>query len=185
VILTGERLTEQMHGEVVDPREHLARMYPDIAQAIPPLDHVVQTAAPLVARINHGIWVASCECGARGLPRPGCVVFVDRQIGWCARCGNQSTGRGWRPVVVPPEPERRQIEAVLLCRPNVGDRNWEPGETVADLVQQNLDHGDPIPPPDEPPTGEPTLLPTGPRWPTAAGRELLRKMRRRRWLGRG
>lgn len=145
MILTGERLAEALHGELVDPREHLARMYPQLADAVPPLDHVVLTATPLVARVNHGTWIASCDCGARGIPAPGCVVFVDKQLGWCARCGNQGSGHGWRPVQIPSADLRNQIEAVLLCRPNVGDRNWEPGESVADLIAQNQEHGDPIP----------------------------------------
>jgi hypothetical protein len=149
-----------------DPRAVLLAFYPQAAVA--PLDHVVPTAEPLVARINHGVWVASCSCGARGLPAPGTVVFLDVLLGWCIRCNNRAWGGGWRPIIAPGPEDRRRIEAVLLCRPNVGDRNWEPAETVADLVAQNVEHGDPIPPPDEPPAAEAAPAPISPRWPPAA-----------------
>jgi hypothetical protein len=140
-------------GPSGDPRDVLLAFYPGASVA--PMDHVIPTAEPLVARVNHGVWVASCSCGARGLPAPGTVVFLDRLLGWCIRCGNRAWGGGWRPIIAPGPEERRAIERVLLCRPNVDDRNWESGETVADLVAQNREHGDPVPPPDEPPAAAP------------------------------
>jgi hypothetical protein len=145
VILDGAEIARQSFTGLdgSDPRAALLAFYPQTS--IPPLDHVVLTAEPLVARVNRGIWIASCSCGARGLPAPGTVVFLDVLIGWCVRCGNKPWDGGWRPITAPPEAERHQIEAVLLCRPNVGDRNWEPGERVADLLAQNATHGDPIP----------------------------------------
>jgi hypothetical protein len=33
------------------------------------------------------------------------------------------------------------LEAVLLARPVMATRNWLPGETVADLVGENVDNG--------------------------------------------
>lgn len=144
MILDGRAIAAtSLTGPVDDLRAYLAACYP--LAVIPPLDHVVATSAPLVARVNHGIWIASCSCGARGAPTPGCVVFLDSPLGWDVRCGNRPWGGGWRPIVVPDSEERRLIEAVLDCRPNVVDRNWEPGETVADLVGQNREHGDPVP----------------------------------------
>lgn len=145
MILDGAAVSRAMFGQVLDPREHLARCYPNTPVAIPPLDHVVATATPMVARVTNGIWVALCDCGARGIPSPGCVVFLDHLLGWCLRCQNAAYGRGWRPVIVPVPGMRHQIEAVLLCRPNVGDRNWDPRETIDDLIAQNREHGDPIP----------------------------------------
>lgn len=170
MILDGERLTREMFGERLDPREHLIRLYPDVAERIPPLGHVVATAAPLVARVNHGVWIAPCPCGARGTPSPGGVVFFDTPLVCCARCGNQGVGGGWRRVEIPPENERALIEMVLLCRPNVEDRNWEPGESVADLIAQNAAHGDPVPAhiaeaalgPVQGPTWQETVAPIGP-----------------------
>ena len=149
-------------GDMSDPRSYLLTCYPQAT--IAPLGHVVLTAEPLLARVNHGIWIASCSCGVPrlpGVPTPGMIVFLDVLLGWCVRCGNQAWGRGWRRVVAPPPEERQRIEAVLLLRPNVEDRNWESTETVADLIAQNLAHGDLIPPPDEPPSVAP--VPAGPR----------------------
>jgi hypothetical protein len=128
---------------VDDLRAYLLTCYPKAE--IPPMDHVVLTAAPLVARVNHGMWIASCSCGAKGLPTPGCVVFLDSPLGWCVRCGNRAWGGGWRWIVVPGEGERREIEAVLSCRGNPADRNWSPGETVEMLMAENWAHGDPVP----------------------------------------
>lgn len=158
-------------GGAGDPRAYLLACYPKAT--IAPLDHVTGTAEPLVARVNHGTWIASCSCGARGLPTPGMVVFLDVPLGWCVRCGNQGWGGGWRRVVAPPLDERRAIEAVLLLRPNVEDRNWEPGETVAVLVAQNREHGDPIPPPDEGPLH-------GPSW-----QDIVAPFDQRAWTERG
>jgi hypothetical protein len=142
-IRTGERLSLALFGSVLPPDEYLQRFYP--GAPIPPLGQVVATATPLLGRVNGGNWIASCDCGGRGLPAPGGVVFVETPLVWCLRCLNGGTGRGWRPVVVPREGEREQIERILLCRPNVADQNWEPAESVADLLAQNVAHGDPVP----------------------------------------
>lgn len=143
MILDAARIAERMTQRVADPREYLLAFYPKAP--IPPLTHVVRTARPTIARVNGGLWKASCECGARGVPSPGCVVWLSVPLGWCVRCGNQGTGRGWRPIAVPTPETRAAIEAVLLCRPNEADRNWEPTEAIEDLLRQNREHGDPTP----------------------------------------
>jgi hypothetical protein len=127
----------------IDPQAYLLACYPEAS--IPPISHVVMTAPPLVARVNHGRWIASCSCGARGLPTPGCIVFLGVLLGWCVRCNNGAWGGGWRMVQAPQLETRVQIEAVLEQRPRIEDRNWEPGETVADLIRENREHGDPVP----------------------------------------
>lgn len=144
MIIDGRAIaTSTITPPAEDLRAYLLACYPKAT--IPPLDHVVLTARPMLARVNNGVWIASCSCGAKGLPTPGCVVWLDTPLGWCVRCGNQAWGGGWRPLVVPGPDERRLIEAVLECRPNVGDRNWEISETLEDLMAQNREHGDPIP----------------------------------------
>lgn len=191
MILDGQLLTRQLYGEALDPREHLVRMYPQAAPAVPPLSHVVATAAPMVARVNHGLWIASCECGAprEKLPTPGCVVFLDVPLGFCVRCGNRAWGGGWRRIAVPDHETRARIEAVLDARPNVEDRNWEPSETVDDLVAQNREHGDPVPDlrlttvgPILGPDWRRFVAPFAPlpRAATRAGRRFLRKLTGRR-----
>lgn len=143
MIADGSLLDQAMHRAVTDPRTYLLRFYPRLP--IPPLDHVATDVEPLTARVRHGIWTASCPCGTKGRPRPGCVVWFDQPIGWCVRCRNRAVGGAWRPIVVPGPEMRAAIEAVLLCRPKDEDRNWEASESLADLIAQNKDHGDPVP----------------------------------------
>jgi hypothetical protein len=143
MILDGARIAARMPTPPIDLRAYLLAFYP--LARIASTRHVNRSAVPMTARINHGVWIASCECGAEGHPSPGCVVYLDNPIGWCVRCGNRAHGGMWRPIMVPGADERAAIEAVLLCRPSLSDRNWQPGETVDELIAQNLAHGDPIP----------------------------------------
>lgn len=131
-----------MTTQPADLREYLLNFYPNAP--IPPLTHVVRTARPMVARINHGIWIASCDCGVPGVPSPGCVVWMDVPLGFCVRCLNRGWGGGWRPIILPGLLVREGIEEVLDFRPRREDQNWEPGESIDDLIRQNLDQGDPV-----------------------------------------
>ena len=84
------------------------------------------TGAPLSAYINHSRWLADCsEDGCKG------TEFVDSD--WprfvCIGCGS-----GVWPVSFPKN--RLAIEATLLLRPKE-NRNWTPGESVADLRIEN------------------------------------------------
>lgn len=150
MILDGDRMAaSSMFGpyDDINPRTLLTAMYPGKVNP-PPLSHVVMTASPLYARVNHGHWIYSCECGMRGTPSPGGVVFFDGDgalLGWCPRCGNQATGHGWRRIQAPEAPLRASIEAILMCRRRIQDRNWEPNETIEDLLAQNRAHNDPVP----------------------------------------
>lgn len=188
MILDGAAISERLLGEVLAPRELLVRAYPMLDAVVPPLDHVVLTARPLVARVNHGHWIASCDCGAPAdkIPTPGGVVFFDRPLVWCVRCQNGGTGRGWRPVTVPSPEWRAAVENVLGYRPDVTTRNWEPGETVAQLVAENVAHGIPVPAADPPPAPADPTRDQAP-WPSAAARAVLAalKPRRRRAFGIG
>lgn len=90
------------------------------------------------AFVNHGRWLASC-------PMQGCnaayIVSSADPMLFCAECGG-----GWWRVVFPLD--KRAIEEQLLKRPgksnpfaDVETRNWIPGETVEDLVRENLSRG--------------------------------------------
>jgi hypothetical protein len=96
-----------------------------------------------VARVNMGYWVASC-------PRPFCMGaehFGGRLNGLgmaelggltetgftCKTCGLQC------PSVWPAE--RREIERILMERPNPRNRNWEPHESPFILIFENVRHG--------------------------------------------
>jgi hypothetical protein len=93
------------------------------------------------ARINHGRWLVDCDgCNSALVADLGQLAFM------CVECGNSNNDGKWRRVTVPKN--RKAIETELLKRPMNGrnpaeavNRNWEPGETVATLKQENADHG--------------------------------------------
>ena len=99
------------------------------------------TSGTIAARINHGIWLVNCQ---------GCndalIINLDELVYMCPICGNAANAGKWLRITVPSN--RKAIEAELLKRPWNGrnpadakNRNWEPGETVATLKQENTDHG--------------------------------------------
>ena len=98
------------------------------------------TSGDIAARINHGRWLVDC---------PGCnsalVIDLSELVFMCVECGNAANDGKWFQVTVPSN--RKAIETELLKRPWNGrnpaeavNRNWEPGETVATLRQENTDH---------------------------------------------
>lgn len=157
MILDGAAIGVMLFGEPLAPDAYLKRFYPDLE--IPTVARVAERTVPLIGRINQSQWIASCPCGAKGVPTPGGLVWRLLPIVWCVRCENAAVGGLWRPVALPPDADRLAIEAVLLCRPRPETRNWD-GETIDELVAQNREHGDPAPGDDDAPAG------LGPR-PTA------------------
>lgn len=91
-----------------------------------------------VAYVSHGWWVADC-------PRPDCANaehFGQRggHVGGlttagfrCAECHLQC-GVEWPPNI-------DDINFLLAQRPVPATRNWQPGETVHDLLLENVSHG--------------------------------------------
>lgn len=97
------------------------------------------------ARIHCGRWVVLCGrpwCASALTLTPGTPGMACWDCGWEGR------------IVWPPDPEG--IEAILTMRPNVLNRGWEPGETVQDLLTENIAHGI-LPPGIEP--GDPDAVP--------------------------
>jgi hypothetical protein len=99
------------------------------------------TSGEVAARINHGRWLVDC-----GGCNSALVVDLSEPAFMCVECGNAANDGKWLRVTVPANWEA--IEAELLKRPWNGrnpadakNRNWEPGETVATLKQENIDHG--------------------------------------------
>lgn len=81
-------------------------------------------------RGNWGRWVAECStswCTNAWMPQ----LY---EPGWrCGVCGLDTE------IVWPPDPIA--IEALLLMRVDPKTRNWEPGETLADLLAENIENG--------------------------------------------
>jgi len=99
------------------------------------------TSGTVAARINHGRWLVDCAGCNSAL-----VVDLSQPVFMCVECGNAANDGKWFTVTVPTN--RKSIEAELLKRPINGrnpaeavNRNWEPGETVAALKQENTEHG--------------------------------------------
>ena len=77
---------------------------------------------------NHGRWVADCpadQCSEAHRVTPGDGFL-------CVNCGLTSK-LGW-PL------NMEQIDRVLSTRSVPETRNWLPGETIDDLVVENLEH---------------------------------------------
>lgn len=95
------------------------------------------------AFVNEGRWVAFCadpDCqsaeqdwGRRRVKPDGTPFGIVGNILFCGHCGQQS--------MVEFPPERQGITALLARRPVPETRNWRPGESLADLVGENVTHG--------------------------------------------
>lgn len=82
------------------------------------------------ARVNWSRWVADC-------PSPFCAsaLALEREQAWfrCREC--DAVAEIVWPAMV------GDIQQLLALRPDETTRNWEPGETLFDLYEQNLEHG--------------------------------------------
>lgn len=81
------------------------------------------------ARVNWGRWVADC-------PRcPSADIAIPGQPFKCANCGAKAD------IIWPSGEMRFGVERLLLMRPDPSKQNWEPGETLLDLMAENALHG--------------------------------------------
>jgi hypothetical protein len=87
------------------------------------------TLRPVVyAYANRGRWVVDCPVCSDALKlTPGEPLFG------CWGCGTEAE------VVWPVNPAA--IERLLGMRPLAQSRNWQPGETLHDLLAENVAHG--------------------------------------------
>lgn len=87
------------------------------------------------ARVNWSRWIVDC-------PTPYCRgamgVLPGDDMVWCSDCGCMTTSIVW-----PADPEG--IELILSMRPDWTTRNWEPGESLEDLLVENITHGHDVP----------------------------------------
>jgi len=87
------------------------------------------------AVVNAGRWIVHC-------PLPGCngaqYASVQDHRFWCVDCNNKAVAGQWIKVAWPDNVE--DIEQALLQRPREA-QHWLFGETVADLIEQNRQHG--------------------------------------------
>lgn len=90
------------------------------------------------AYVNGSRWVCSCPdlaCG--GAER---VSFLSGVM-FCCECRNAANGNDYIQVAVPDADTREGIESALLVRPDWRTRNWQPGESIQDLLDENAAMG--------------------------------------------
>ena len=96
------------------------------------LQSAITSDGQLVAEVNHGRWIVKCECG-------GAEKMWEEAIFMCMSCMNAQHKHQYRRATFPNQ--RAQIEKALLKRP-VKNRNWQLGETLAQLRDENKEHGE-------------------------------------------
>lgn len=124
-----------------------------------------------VAIVNHGVWMARCprpfctnaERHGRD-PKTGHAGGLDGATFRCSNCGLTCQSE-WPEAV-------DDITWLLSLRPVPATRNWEPPETVLDLLIQNTDHGI-TPVPVEDAKGYPRALISVADGRIVAGRDLM------------
>lgn len=78
------------------------------------------------------MWIARCG-------RPWCTNALALDRGQDLFVCIAADGCGWTgPVMWPNDPDA--IERILAMRPVPGTRNWLPGETLANLLEENAAH---------------------------------------------
>lgn len=111
---------------------------------LPRFDLPVRTDVVAIASVSRNCWVAQCPfLHCRGLSFEGIWRPVDGtpDYFYCCSCGNEAV-EGQRISIafaVPPP----AIEAALEVRPEAHTRNWNAGESIADLRAENRAHGIP------------------------------------------
>ena len=99
-----------------------------------------QAQNQVFATINEGRWIAECPTHDGG----AIVVSQTQPYFLCPTCGSPENAGNWYHIIFPSD--KRVIENLLLKRPakdnfQAINRNWKPGETIADLQRENNEHG--------------------------------------------
>lgn len=88
----------------------------------------------VAAHVNHGRWLVECPtcCGAQ-------FALQEHPRFMCNYCANVAVEGLWRPVTWPTD--RAKIEAALDARVLDDNKNWSPGDSVKELLADNVLHG--------------------------------------------
>jgi hypothetical protein len=121
--------------------DRIWRMYMGMGFGPLPEPIADNTSGTIAARINHGRWLVDCSGCNSAL-----VVDLSELVFMCVECGNADNAGKWLRITIPAN--WKAIEDELLKRPWNGrnpaeaqNRNWEPGENLGMLRQENIDHG--------------------------------------------
>lgn len=101
-----------------------------IAESYSPVPLVRRTQLSVSAHANWSQWIAVCpRCPSAERLEPHQPLFA------CTFCEAVAD-------VLWPSPEMVYgIERLLMMRPDPSKRNWQPGETLVDLMIENGEHG--------------------------------------------
>lgn len=92
-----------------------------------------------VAFLEQGRWIVKCPFCPNGAQL---AAKTDHRW-FCTECLNLAVGQRWVPVAWPKRVT--EIEVVLMRRPNRENRNCLPGETVEQLLGENILFGEILP----------------------------------------
>lgn len=80
---------------------------------------------------NHGRWIVGC---------PFCKSAEKAADEFmCSNCHNEAVA--WKPMPVAWPKNQKEIEKLLMERPEIKTRNWSPTETIQDLARENAQRG--------------------------------------------
>ena len=92
-------------------------------------------------RVYCSEWIADCKFCPNAMP----ISIKDPRFfcshGRCSNGGNNGADGAAVRIVLPEPLMIMKIEALLVLRPQPMTRNWNPGETVVDLISENAAHG--------------------------------------------
>lgn len=100
----------------------------------------------VAARHNQNRWVVDCTTCSSAMGVPRLCAVGEELLGWVVafqvgdpmvRCWDCQSMIG--PIVWPRDPAG--IEAILSYRPDPVTRNWEPHESLEELLAENAAHG--------------------------------------------
>jgi hypothetical protein len=86
------------------------------------------------AYVHRDAWVADCPSCS------GAMIVDDTEpLFFCVDCHNaDNDGKPYRVNF----PNQDEVEALMAMRANPQARNWYPGETVEDLIEEQIEHGE-------------------------------------------
>lgn len=91
-------------------------------------------ARRLLAFVDKSNWVYRCECGEQ------VVAETSFPLAFCPNCLNAEFNHLARVIEFPNAIMRPAIEMILLARWYPENRNWLLGETLDDLIAENIQH---------------------------------------------
>jgi hypothetical protein len=98
----------------------------------------------VTARILYGRWLVDCpHCRGANDVIPEEPIYLCSSCGWPGifRAGEYVPAHFAR-VIFPQN--RAEIERILLRRKLIRNRNWQPGETIGQLAEENQGHGEDV-----------------------------------------